>query len=298
MPVVPSFDALSEIVLSPRRSESERLSLAEFQKLLRMVIGVGPGEDLTSDGSIPFQEPGRDFARAAIAVRDILPVELIHVEQDVMRILVGGDFKVNRHLEWRLVASRWGIYAPEMVEDGRWSSAAVPTDTRHMVKDEEIVWTAGYPNASYAYLGTCCAALEVEAQRGSPLADFEKFATGVRKASPEQLAEGLNTLPDALKGATTVIAPILKNPEMAGVVKLQEMLLGDRWRVHGLVQGRGMDEWRCTMVWSDADPAEPGNGLRARSGKCADPAIAFLLSVLKARLIDKGLLRTDRPEAA
>lgn len=296
MPIVSDIAELRVVLLGTSR-DTEHASLAQFQKMLRMVIEVSADETPPSGGSIRFGQPdSRHLHRFWMS--GLLPVELLHVENDILQILTGGDFKANRHLEWRLVGHRWSIYAPEKMENGRWNGAAVPTNTGRLVKDEDIIWTEDYPNAAYAYLGSCCAALEAEAQRGEPLADFEKFAIGVRKASPEQLAKGLDKLPDALKGATSVIAPVLKNPQMADVVALQSMLLGNRWRVHGIVQGRSADEWRCTMVWSEDGWDNPGNGLRARSGKCADPVIAFLLAVLKARLIDKGLLRTDQAEAA
>lgn len=295
MLIVEKPEDLHEFLLEESPRDPKPMSLAKFQKLLQMVIEAPAEEEPGVYGHVACQarEGGRIIQ---VPLAGIMPIEVLHVEDQVMSILRGGDFKrshgADRHLDWRLVGNRWAIHAPEKMEDGRWNSAAVPATFGRPVKDEEIIWTSGYPSASYAYLGTCCAALEAEAQRGEPLADFEAFATGIRKASPEQLAEGLNKLPDALVGATSVIAPILKDPQMAKVVELQAMLLGERWRVHGIVQGHAMDEWRCTMISNEA------GAMRARSGKSSDPVIAFLLAVLRARLIDKGLLRTDRPEAA
>lgn len=269
----------SEQALRFVENTHERLELLDFAGLLKLVDHVDLHTDAGAD-LLKVRVAGSDLVRS-MEMSEILPRELHGAEADILAILNGADIRVAQRLSWKLFEHRWAVYGVDFVDEDnrRWCGAIRPSDDPW--NDKAIIWAEGYPNQALAYVGTYCEALAAEAQKGDPRAELESFANAVRRgdrSDPKALAA---MLPLALRSYTSMVEGILSSPDLASGLALQKLLLGDRWKIHGLIQGDRMGEWSCTLM-----PTRLDMGPRARSGWCDAEGVAVMICVLKARLLD------------
>jgi hypothetical protein len=265
-------------------NEHERLELLDFAGLLKLVDHVDLHADAGGD-ILKVRVAGSDLVRS-MEMSEILPREMHRVETDILAILNGADIRVAQRLSYKIFEYRWAVYGADFVDEDnrRWCCAIRPSDNPW--DDEAIIWAEGYPSQALAYVGAYCEALAAEALKDDPREKLEAFANAVRRGDLADPCALASMLPLALRPYAEMVERVLAEPDLPSALALQSLLLGDRWKIHGLIQGDRPSEWSSTLM-----PTRLDMGRRARSGWCDDAGVAVMICVLKARLVDIELTR-------
>jgi hypothetical protein len=257
-----------------------RMELGQFAELVRAVVDVDP-EAGYSEYALLVRLAGSDTEMAQLYFPSVLPSELLGFQNDIMTVMNLGEVVPAQRLVRKLIGDRWVVHGVDFVDedDRNWCGAAQPRD--NLVSDDSIIWSDGYHSQALGYLGLACEAFEADLKMGDPEKEMQAFVEALRDASRSKMTGCVSLLPRALQPYAANVATVLASPSMPSALKLQKLLLGDRWKIHGLIQGNEEGEWACTMLPKNAAVLR-----KARSGYWDNEGLAILVAILKARLID------------